>query len=371
MSFQNRDTIIVVTGLQRSGTALMMQILAAAGLPMLVDDVRKADEYNRNGYYEYSKVSAMKLDQSILKDAVGKCLKVYAAYIPNLPKKYNYKFIIMDRPMSALFPSLQRKYNRRDDFLEATKINQLESVFEKSIHHISKLPNAEFVSIGFDELIDHPATEISKLEKLLAVDLQPFNLNQIVEPNLRSKKGVVNLIKTDRAPENIYQLIEKYTKDKVFCEIGIGEGDNLNKVNNAARKFGIEKALYGYRRCKEKYPDIELYHGDALELIPKHAFEVCYLWITYPANQLIVTKVFENYPNCIVIMGINYFYHLEKNDPKYVKYLDLYGDKASAENWNEAFDEHKKLLIAAGYNVELTAIESETKELFSVAIITK
>ncbi|MCD6375283.1 MAG: hypothetical protein J7L94_07120, partial [Caldisericaceae bacterium] len=52
----NKNTILVVSGLPRSGTSLMMQILRQAGIPLLVDDQRTADESNPQGYFEYQPV---------------------------------------------------------------------------------------------------------------------------------------------------------------------------------------------------------------------------------------------------------------------------------------------------------------------------
>ncbi|MGK7933677.1 MAG: tetratricopeptide repeat protein, partial [Microcystaceae cyanobacterium] len=49
------DTVIIVSGLPRSGTSMMMQMLAAAGIPVMTDGVREADESNPKGYYEYEK----------------------------------------------------------------------------------------------------------------------------------------------------------------------------------------------------------------------------------------------------------------------------------------------------------------------------
>ena len=65
-------SIIVVSGLPRSGTSLMMQILEAAGIPILTDQKRKPDEDNPKGYYEYEKVKQLKTDQAWLKNAQGR-----------------------------------------------------------------------------------------------------------------------------------------------------------------------------------------------------------------------------------------------------------------------------------------------------------
>jgi hypothetical protein len=42
--------ITVVSGLPRSGTSLMMQMISAGGIPALTDNVRPADEDNPRGY---------------------------------------------------------------------------------------------------------------------------------------------------------------------------------------------------------------------------------------------------------------------------------------------------------------------------------
>ena len=48
------EDIIVVSGLPRSGTSLMMQMLHAGGMPLLVDEHRPADASNERGYFEHA-----------------------------------------------------------------------------------------------------------------------------------------------------------------------------------------------------------------------------------------------------------------------------------------------------------------------------
>ena len=57
-----RDFVTVVSGVPRSGTSLMMQMLAAGGLPLLVDEQRPPDEDNPHGYFEYAPVKASARD---------------------------------------------------------------------------------------------------------------------------------------------------------------------------------------------------------------------------------------------------------------------------------------------------------------------
>ena len=56
--------IIVVSGLPRSGTSMMMRMLEAGGVPSLTDAMREADEDNPTGYYEFEPVKSMETDST-------------------------------------------------------------------------------------------------------------------------------------------------------------------------------------------------------------------------------------------------------------------------------------------------------------------
>ncbi|HLO14893.1 MAG TPA: hypothetical protein VK206_08690, partial [Anaerolineales bacterium] len=54
-----RQPIIVVSGLPRSGTSMMMKMLAEGGVPIITDELRRADPDNPNGYFEFETVRQM------------------------------------------------------------------------------------------------------------------------------------------------------------------------------------------------------------------------------------------------------------------------------------------------------------------------
>src|SRR5262249_38327298 len=82
-----KGTITIVTGLPRSGTSMMMQMLKAGGVEILTDEVRTADTNNPKGYYEFEKVKKMMTDVSWLNEATGKAVKIVAPLISYLPPK--------------------------------------------------------------------------------------------------------------------------------------------------------------------------------------------------------------------------------------------------------------------------------------------
>ena len=62
-----RQIITVVSGLPRSGTSLMMQIIEKAGIEVLNDGIRGADESNPKGYLEHMAEKGLMKDNACLK----------------------------------------------------------------------------------------------------------------------------------------------------------------------------------------------------------------------------------------------------------------------------------------------------------------
>ena len=69
------DNLIIVTGLPRSGTSMMMKMLEAGGVAVITDKQRQADEDNPNGYFEFEQVKEIKRDSSWLDSSTGEAVK--------------------------------------------------------------------------------------------------------------------------------------------------------------------------------------------------------------------------------------------------------------------------------------------------------
>ena len=100
-------TIDIVSGLPRSGTSLMMQMLQAGGLPPLTDNLRAADENNPRGYLEFEPVKRLRFDQSWLEQARGRAVKIIHLLLRELPVdgRFVYRVILMKRPMEEILRS--------------------------------------------------------------------------------------------------------------------------------------------------------------------------------------------------------------------------------------------------------------------------
>src|ERR1700724_3421657 len=91
--------ITIVSGLPRSGTSLMMQMLDAGGLPVLSDGERKAEPDNPKGYLEWERIKQLPKDPSLIAEAEGKVVKVISQLILSLPSGFDYRVILMQRPL--------------------------------------------------------------------------------------------------------------------------------------------------------------------------------------------------------------------------------------------------------------------------------
>ena len=106
------QVVTVVSGLPRSGTSMLMQMLVAGGLEALTDGVRQPDESNPAGYLEYQPVTALRRDSAWLDRARGKVVKVVAPLVPALPAGFHYQIVLVRRPLATILASQAKMLQR-------------------------------------------------------------------------------------------------------------------------------------------------------------------------------------------------------------------------------------------------------------------
>jgi hypothetical protein len=101
------DPVTVVSGLPRSGTSMLMNMLAAGGMPVFVDDQRRADRDNVKGYFEYERVKGLESDpdRSWLHQARGQAIKVVSHLLRHLPPDNQYLVLLASRNLSEVLAS--------------------------------------------------------------------------------------------------------------------------------------------------------------------------------------------------------------------------------------------------------------------------
>lgn len=195
------EPIIVVSGLPRSGTSLMMRLLEAAAVPVLQDAARPPDESNPRGYYELSAVRATATDARWVARAPGHAVKVIHRLLAALPRDRVYRVIVMRRPMREVVASQDRMLARLGE-PAAGRLGEpaaglpsarLEAVLAAQLEEATALLDREpcFTWMGVDvhALIDDPETEIARVLDFLGLPARPAGLAHVVEPALLGERS--------------------------------------------------------------------------------------------------------------------------------------------------------------------------------------
>src|SRR5579859_1904020 len=112
--------ITIVSGLPRSGTSLMMQMLVAGGMSPLSDGERQADPDNPRGYLEWERIKQLPNDPGLIAEAEDKVVKVISRLLLSLPPGHEYRIIFMQRPMPEILASQDEMLRRRGTYKEGT-----------------------------------------------------------------------------------------------------------------------------------------------------------------------------------------------------------------------------------------------------------
>ena len=183
------NKIVVVSGLPRSGTSLMMMMLDGAGIPPMQDYVREADMDNPKGYYEFERVKKLPDgDTKWVGEAKGKAVKVITMLLEHLPSKYKYDVILMRRDIEEILASQRKMLERRGEDPEKVSDQEIGQLFEKHFNHvfdwIQKQKNIRFVEVSYNYLLDSPKVEISKVNQFLGGNLDEDAMLSKIDPDL-------------------------------------------------------------------------------------------------------------------------------------------------------------------------------------------
>jgi hypothetical protein len=181
--------IVVVSGLPRSGTSMMMKMLEAGGIPPVTDELRVADDDNPKGYYEFERVKQMdKGDVGWVSDAPGKVVKVISALLKHLPAEYNYQVIFLRRHMSEILASQRKMLIHRGEDPDKMDDAQMGMLFERHVQSVEQWlngrPNFEVLYVHYSDVMADPLPEINRICRFLGRDMDVRAMAEVVDPQL-------------------------------------------------------------------------------------------------------------------------------------------------------------------------------------------
>lgn len=167
--------ITIVSGLPRSGTSLMMQMLDAGGLPVLSDGERKADTDNPKGYLEWERVKQLPKDPSLIEEAEGKVVKVISHLIVSLPMNHDYRIVFMQRPLPEVLKSQDEMLRRRGNADSITDNSAFEEAFQRHLIEVNQWlvgkPNVQVMRVHYHRILREPKAVAEEVAAFLKVPL--------------------------------------------------------------------------------------------------------------------------------------------------------------------------------------------------------
>jgi tetratricopeptide (TPR) repeat protein len=198
--FENKikGEIVIVSGLPRSGTSMMMQMLEAGGMDIFTDKERTADDSNPKGYYEHEAVKSLAKNKKWLPQANNKAVKVIAQLLPHLPMNFRYKVIFMERNIYEVIGSQQKMLNKngkkvKEDVLPLALVESYKKTLSQVDQWAEKQANVELIKVPYHEVIDNPFLSAIKVHDFLNLELEPEKMAATVDKNLyRERTEKVN-----------------------------------------------------------------------------------------------------------------------------------------------------------------------------------
>jgi hypothetical protein len=167
------DDVVVVSGLPRSGTSMLMRILAFGGIEPLTDNVRRENSRNPHGYFEWEAIKDKHSYVNWIDDAAGKSIKVVSRFIRHLPATRCYRILFLHRDLDEVVRS-QRDMARHfsDSSWDDASSLKIKEVYrrhvDETLEWIDQRPNMQLHQLHYEAMLRDPAREIQRIDAFLA-----------------------------------------------------------------------------------------------------------------------------------------------------------------------------------------------------------
>lgn len=221
---QISECLTIVTGLPRSGTSMMMRMLQSGGMEVVTDNIRKADEDNPEGYYEFEKVKEIKEDASWLDGVEGKVVKMASTLLYDLPSDRKYGLIFMKRNLEEILLS-QRKMLERKGAEDNIDDEEMRRLFSKHLEEIerwlSEQKNMEIFYMDYNDMLRNPKENVSILNRFLDNRLDVGRMIKVVDDSLYRNRKTSAIASREVESEDLPESVKDDEKIKArLSELG-------------------------------------------------------------------------------------------------------------------------------------------------------
>lgn len=183
---------VIVTGLPRSGTSLVMQMLAAGGMPLLTDSARAPDEDNPRGYFEIESARTPASVKELVAAAEGRAVKITIPQVRQISAAGQARVIFIRRRLSEVLAS-QRTMLTRHGRAPSAPAKVLQRLFEQQLEEtdafFASAPGVRVLTLDFHAVLTHPAQAAAAMVEFLAAPLDTAAMAAAVDPGLHRQRG--------------------------------------------------------------------------------------------------------------------------------------------------------------------------------------
>ena len=180
--------ITVVSGLPRSGTSLMMQMLRAGGLAVLSDDLRQPDADNPRGYLEWEPAKRLPVEPARIADAEGKAVKVVSALLTALPEGHDYRILFLRRPLDEVLASQGAMLRRRGEsgpvLDAAAMVRAFDAHLKQVVAAMQRRRSVAVRDLDYHALLRDPLGQATDIQAFLGLPLAVEAMAAAVDPAL-------------------------------------------------------------------------------------------------------------------------------------------------------------------------------------------
>ncbi len=190
------QAVVVVSGLPRSGTSMLMGMLAAGGMEPLTDGVRAPDDDNPRGYFELERVRQLQtgMDTAWLREARGRCVKIVSYFLKHLPSGEHYRIVFLRRDLAEVLASQRRMLERRGEPAgDAGEDGRLADAFAAHLTRVDRelaaRADCEVLYVDHRSVIANPRAAAARVNRFLDVRLDVDRMAAAVDPRLYRQRA--------------------------------------------------------------------------------------------------------------------------------------------------------------------------------------
>ena len=171
-----------------------MRMLAEGGIPVVTDELRRADSDNPNGYFEFETVRQMSAGNvEWLANANGKAIKVISALLEYLPSNYSYKIIFLEREIKEILESQRKMLANRNEKATADEA-EIEMQIQKHLSvmrpWLVRQPNIEVLYVNYNTLMTKPEPLCEQITEFLDLPLNQTRMLAVPDKHLYRNRTI-------------------------------------------------------------------------------------------------------------------------------------------------------------------------------------